>query len=70
MTMCNVFSMRSVFVRMLKSANQSPGGLFLHEQSQNTRTMQLGEVVGVGPGRLDEDLKRVPLDVCRTSVGL
>lgn len=58
--------MRRVFVRLFKSATQSPGGLFLNEQSQNSRAMQLGEVVGVGPGRFDDDLKRVPLDVCDT----
>jgi chaperonin GroES len=50
-----------VVVRALDDAGQSRGGLYIPDTAKEKP--QQGEVVAVGPGRLDEKGNRVPMDV-------
>lgn len=49
-----------VVVKVIKLEKTS-GGIVLPETAQEKP--QLGEVIAAGPGRLDEDGKRLPMDV-------
>ncbi|KAL8272134.1 hypothetical protein Esti_003977 [Eimeria stiedai] len=52
----------AVFVRILKPAEKSAGGLLLLPQQQE-RVLQQAEVVAVGPGRLNKQMTRIPTEV-------
>jgi chaperonin GroES len=50
-----------VVVRALEEAEQMRGGLYIPDTAKEKP--QQGEVVAVGPGKFDENGKRVPMDV-------
>ena len=50
-----------VVVRALEDAGQSRGGLYIPDTAKEKP--QQGEVVAVGPGKYDDNGKRVPMDV-------
>ena len=49
-----------VVVKVVK-LEKTPGGIVLPDTAQEKP--QLGEVIAVGPGRLDDEGKRLPMDV-------
>lgn len=49
-----------VVIKVIKQ-EKTAGGIVLPETAQEKP--QLGEIIAVGPGRLDEDGKRMPMDV-------
>lgn len=52
----------TLFVRLLKPAEKTAGGLLLVSQQQE-RMLQQAVVVAAGPGRLSKDLLRAPMEV-------
>ncbi|XP_026194436.1 20 kDa chaperonin, chloroplastic [Cyclospora cayetanensis] len=52
----------TVFVRVLKPSEKSTGGLLLMPQQQH-RLLQQAEVVATGPGRLNKQQTRIPVEV-------
>ncbi|GJG87597.1 co-chaperonin GroES [Gemmatimonadetes bacterium T265] len=50
-----------VVVRALEETEQMRGGLYIPDTAKEKP--QQGEVVAVGPGKFDENGKRVPMDV-------
>ena len=51
-----------ILIRPAKDEEKTAGGLFLPETASKEKPTQ-GEVVAVGPGRLDKSGKRIPLEV-------
>lgn len=49
-----------VVVKVLKQ-EQTSGGIFLPDTAQEKP--QMGEVIAVGPGKMDDDGDRLPMDV-------
>ena len=50
-----------VVIRALEETEQMRGGLYIPDTAKEKP--QQGEVVAVGPGKFDENGKRVPMDV-------
>ena len=50
-----------VVVRRIEAEEKSAGGIIIPDTAKEKP--QQGEVIAVGPGRLDDDGKRVPMDV-------
>ncbi len=50
-----------VVIRALEEAEQMRGGLYIPDTAKEKP--QQGEIVAVGPGKYDENGKRVPMDV-------
>ena len=50
-----------VVVRALEESEQMRGGLYIPDTAKEKP--QQGEIVSVGPGKYDENGKRVPMDV-------
>ncbi|NEO25336.1 MAG: co-chaperone GroES [Kamptonema sp. SIO4C4] len=50
-----------VFVKISESEEQTSGGIFLPDTAKEKP--QVGEVVAVGPGKIDNDGNRVPMEV-------
>jgi len=50
-----------VFVKVSPSEEKTAGGIYLPDNAQEKP--QIGEVVGVGPGKRNDDGNRSPLDV-------
>ncbi len=50
-----------VVVRRLEQEQKTPGGIIIPDTAKEKP--QEGEVVAVGPGKLDDSGKRIPLDV-------
>jgi chaperonin GroES len=50
-----------VVVRALEESEQMRGGLYIPDTAKEKP--QQGEIVAVGPGKFDENGKRVPMDV-------
>ncbi len=51
-----------VVIKPLKSSEQkSPGGIYIPDTAKEKP--QEGEIVAVGPGKLDETGKRIPMEV-------
>ena len=51
-----------VVVKALEEADQTRGGLYIPDTASKEKPQQ-GEVVAVGPGKLNEDGGRIPMDV-------
>lgn len=51
-----------ILIRPSKDEEKTAGGLFLPETATKEKPTQ-GEVIAVGPGRLDKSGKRIPLEV-------
>lgn len=51
-----------ILIRPSKDEEKTAGGLFLPETASKEKPTQ-GEVIAVGPGRLDKSGKRIPLEV-------
>ncbi|MDB9314509.1 co-chaperone GroES [Spirulina sp. CS-785/01] len=50
-----------VFVKISESEEQTSGGIFLPDTAKEKP--QVGEVVAVGPGKIDNDGNRIPMEV-------
>lgn len=50
-----------VIVAPLEAEDRSPGGIFIPEKAKTTPTR--GTVVAIGPGALNDNGERVPLDI-------
>ena len=50
-----------VLVRAIEPEEKKKGGIIIPDTAKEKP--QLGEIVAVGPGRFDEDGKRIPLEV-------
>ncbi len=51
-----------VFVKPEKVDEKSKGGVYIPDTASKERP-QMGKVLAVGPGKTDDDGKRVPMDV-------
>ena len=50
-----------VVIRPLEETEQMRGGLYIPDTAKEKP--QQGEIIAVGPGRLDDDGKRIPMDL-------
>lgn len=52
-----------VVIQTAKAKDKSPGGILIPETVQASEKPQRGEVLAVGPGRIDDNGYRVPMSV-------